>query len=56
VIADGIVDPLPVKPLAHVLLSVADEAALYVAAAADKEEARRNMVTITRRIVRSLMS
>lgn len=55
-IADDIVDPLPVKPLAHALLSVADEAALYVASATDKGTARRDMVTITRRIVGSLTS
>lgn len=55
-IADGVVDPLPVKPLTYVLLSVADEAALYVSSQTHKEEARRDMVTITRRILQSLMS
>ncbi|MGH3680031.1 MAG: TetR/AcrR family transcriptional regulator [Natronosporangium sp.] len=53
-IADGIVDPLPVKPLAHALLAVADEAALFVASAPDKEAARSDMVTVAQRIVRSL--
>lgn len=53
-IAGGAVDPLPVKPLAHALLAVADEAALFVASATDKDAARRDMVTIAQRIVRSL--
>lgn len=55
-IANGVVDPLPVKPLAHVLLSVADEAALYVDSATDKKQAREDMVAVVRRILDSLKS
>jgi AcrR family transcriptional regulator len=52
--ADGTIDALPVKPLAHVLLSVADEAALYVHSASDPKAARREMQSIAERILRSL--
>lgn len=55
-VADGHADPLPVKPLGHVLLAVADEAAMYVASATDKEQARDDMVMITRRLLGSLTS
>jgi AcrR family transcriptional regulator len=53
-VAAGAVDPQPVKPLAHVLLSIADEAALYVASATDQDQARADMVAIARRIIRAL--
>lgn len=53
-IADGTIDEQPAKPLAHVLLAVADEAAMYVANAADKPEAKREMLAITRRVLLSL--
>jgi AcrR family transcriptional regulator len=52
--ADSTVEALPVKPLAHVLLSVADEAAMYVQTSSDKEEARREMLSIAQRLLRSL--
>lgn len=55
-ITAGAIDQQPVKPLAHVLLAMADEAALYVASAADQKQARADMVAITRRILQSLTS
>jgi AcrR family transcriptional regulator len=42
----GRVRPLPVRPLAHVLMGAGDEAALYVAEAADRPRARAEMVAV----------
>src|SRR5690606_19385916 len=53
-VADGTLYPLPVKPLAHILLAVADEAALYVDAAADGAGARRDIVAIVRPLLGAL--
>jgi AcrR family transcriptional regulator len=52
--ADGSLDPQPVTPLAHLLLAVADEAALYVAANPDPDTARRDIAAIARRFLESL--
>lgn len=52
--ADGSLDPQPVTPLAHLLLAIADEAALYVASNADPVAARAEMLPIMRRFVESL--
>lgn len=52
--ADGALLPLPITPLAHVLLAVADEAALYVDAAADRTVARDEIVRIVQALVRGL--
>jgi AcrR family transcriptional regulator len=38
--------PLPVAPLAHVLMGAGDEAALYVAEAADRARARAEMIEV----------
>ena len=51
---DGSVDPQPVTPLAHVLLAIADEAAMYVVTNADPVGARREVVAIMRRFLESL--
>jgi AcrR family transcriptional regulator len=51
---DGTVDRQPVTPLAHLLLAVADEAAMYVVTNADPDNARREIVAIVRRFVESL--
>jgi AcrR family transcriptional regulator len=53
-VADGSVEPQPVTPLAHVLLAIADEAALYVANHADPATARRDIEAIARRLLESL--
>jgi AcrR family transcriptional regulator len=52
--AAGAVAPLPVRPLAHVLLAMADEAALYVDAAASPEAARDEMVAVVRPLIEAL--
>ena len=54
-IADGVVTGLPVKPLAHVLLSVADEAALYVNAADDRAVARDEIAEVVRPLINALV-
>lgn len=41
----GRIAPQPARPLAHLLLGALDEAALYVARAADRDAARREMGT-----------
>jgi AcrR family transcriptional regulator len=45
-IEQGRVRPLPVEPLAHVLMGAGDEAALYVAEAADRARARTEMIAV----------
>jgi AcrR family transcriptional regulator len=52
--ADGSLDPQPVTPLAHLLLAMADEAAMYVATNADPVAARREIEAIVRRLLESL--
>jgi AcrR family transcriptional regulator len=42
----GRIRPLPVEPLAHLLMGAGDEAALYVAQAADRPRARAEMVAV----------
>ncbi len=54
--AAGVLLPLPVRPLAHLLLAVADEAALYLAAASDRPTAREEIVQIVDTLVRSLVA
>jgi AcrR family transcriptional regulator len=52
--ADGSVAPQPVTPLAHLLLAIADEAAMYVVTNADPATARREILGIIRRFVEAL--
>lgn len=52
--ADGSLDPQPVTPLAHLLLAIADEAAMYVATNADPVTARREIIAIIRRFLQAL--
>lgn len=52
--ADGTLAQLPPKPLAHLLLAVADEAALYVNAAGDRSVARHEIVQVVQPMLRSL--
>ena len=51
---DGTLDPQPVKPLAHLLLAVADEAAMYVVTHPDPVGARAEILAIVRRLLESL--
>lgn len=44
----------PVMPLAHVLMGAADEAALYVAEAADRAQARAQMAVVLDQIIQGL--
>lgn len=53
-IADGTVAELPTRALAHALIAVADEAALYVAAADDRVVARRDMTAVIERTLKAL--
>jgi AcrR family transcriptional regulator len=41
----------PVRPLAHVLMGASDEAALYVAEAADRPQARAEMIGVLDRLI-----
>ncbi|GAA4089594.1 TetR/AcrR family transcriptional regulator [Nonomuraea soli] len=54
-VRDETLKELPVKPLAHVLLAVADEAALYVGASQEPEAARRDMEAVIRPLVEALL-
>ncbi|MEU8801009.1 hypothetical protein [Spirillospora sp. NPDC048819] len=44
--ADGRVRELPVKPLAHVLLAIADETALLISATDDTATMRRDAMAV----------
>jgi AcrR family transcriptional regulator len=50
-IAAGDIREQPVAPLAHVLMGALDEAALYVALAADPRRARAEVGTVVQRVV-----
>lgn len=52
--AAGALVPLPTKPLAHLLLAMADEAALYFASAKDPTQARADLVAIVQTFTHSL--
>ncbi|MFG1943780.1 TetR/AcrR family transcriptional regulator [Nonomuraea sp. NPDC048826] len=54
-VADGTLLPLPVKPLGHILLAVADEAALYLNAAEDRAKARDEIAQVIDPLVRALV-
>ncbi len=51
---DGTFDRQPVRPLAHVLMAVMDEAALYIVTAADPDAARTEMRAVIGRLVAAL--
>jgi len=57
-LADGIrlgrIRPQPVRPLTHVLMGASDEAALYVAEAADPGQARAEMIEVLDRFIDSV--
>ena len=50
-IESGRVRPQPVRALAHVLMGASDEAALYVAEAADRAQARADMIQVLDRLI-----
>ena len=50
----GRIRPLPVGPLAHVLMGAGDEAALYVAEAADRTRARAEMIEVLDQFIEGL--
>lgn len=52
--ATGEFDRAPVGPLSHALIAVADEAALYVVAAADRSAAQQEMIDVARRFIAAL--
>lgn len=52
--ASGAMLPLPIRPLAHLLLAVADEAALYLNASADPTAAREDIEEIVSTLIRGL--
>jgi hypothetical protein len=47
----GRIRPQPVTPLAHVLMGAADEAALYVGEADDRDRARDEMTAVFDRLI-----
>ena len=47
----GRIRPQPVRPLAHVLMGASDEAALYVAEAADRTQARAEMTEVLNKLI-----
>ena len=53
-VEEGLILPQPVEPLAHVLLGAADEAALYVAGAAEPDHARDEVKAVLHRLVEGL--
>ncbi|MGB3044468.1 MAG: TetR/AcrR family transcriptional regulator [Xanthobacteraceae bacterium] len=54
-VEDGKLHPLPAKPLAHILLAIADEAALYVHTGRDRIAARAEVVQIFEPLIRALV-
>lgn len=51
---DGLIRRTPARPLAHVLLGALDEAALYVAAAEDRDTARGEMQVVLKLLIEAL--
>lgn len=47
----GRIRPQPVRPLTHVLMGASDEAALYVAEAADRAQARTEMTEVLNKLI-----
>jgi AcrR family transcriptional regulator len=50
----GRIRPQPVMPLAHVLMGAGDEAALYVAEASDRTQARADMMAVFGQLLQGL--
>ena len=47
----GLIRPQPTSPLAHALMGAGDEAALYVAEAADQAQARAEMIAVLDQLI-----
>jgi hypothetical protein len=47
----GRIRPQPARPLAHALMGAGDEAGLYVAEAADRDQARAEMISVLDQII-----
>jgi AcrR family transcriptional regulator len=54
-VEDGKLHPLPARPLAHILLAIADEAALYVHTGRDRIAARADIIQIIEPLIRALV-
>jgi AcrR family transcriptional regulator len=54
-VEDGKLHPLPARPLAHILLAIADEAALYVHTGRDRIAARAEIIQIIEPLIRELV-
>jgi AcrR family transcriptional regulator len=52
----GRIRPVPVRPLAHLLMGAGDEAALYVAEATDRAQARTDMTGILDQLIQGLIA
>jgi len=50
-VADGVIPDQPVRPTAHVLLGALDEAALFIARAADQDTAKADMYAVCDRLI-----
>jgi AcrR family transcriptional regulator len=50
-IGAGLIRPQPARPLAHALMGAGDEAALYVAEAADPAQARVEMISVLDQLI-----
>jgi AcrR family transcriptional regulator len=50
-IGAGLIRPQPARPLAHALMGAGDEAALYVAEAADQAQARVEMIAVLDQLI-----
>jgi hypothetical protein len=46
----------PVRPLAHVLMGAGDEAALYVTEAADRDQARAEMIGVVDQVIAGILA
>jgi AcrR family transcriptional regulator len=53
-IEQGHIRPQPTRPLAHVLMGAGDEAALYVAEAADRARARAEMIEVFDQLIQGV--
>ena len=54
-VEDGKLHRLPARPLAHILLAIADEAALYVHTGRDRIAARAEIIQIIEPLIRALV-
>lgn len=55
-VVDGVIPDQPTRPTAHVLLGALDEAALFIARAADPDAARAQMYAVCDRLITGIAS